>query len=95
MADHFGPEVLWRCIFQGDTTRIVYMVDDENRLVDVGECFGAVSGHEILKRSRSGADANLLDMENVRLLCSAHQTWVEDNPDAAHSIGLAKHSWEA
>ena len=29
MADHFGPEVLWRCIFQGDMWSDVGLVLDE------------------------------------------------------------------
>lgn len=54
-------------------------------------CFGDVNGHELLKRSRGGS---ITDMNNVVLLCSAHNTWVEDYPEVANQIGYAKHSWE-
>jgi len=55
-------------------------------------CFGDINGHELLKRSRGGS---ITDMSNVVLLCNAHNSWVEDYPELAHLIGLAKHSWEA
>ena len=54
-------------------------------------CFGSVHGHELLKRSRGGS---ITDMDNVVLLCSTHNSWVEDYPELAHELGLAKHSWE-
>ena len=54
-------------------------------------CFGPIAGHEILKRSRGGS---ITDMDNIMLACSMHNSWVEDNPDEAHRLGLAKHSWE-
>ena len=60
-----------------------------------GPCYGAVNGHEILKRSRAGStDENLLNIEGQVPLCSAHNTWVENEPEKAHEMGLSKHSWE-
>jgi hypothetical protein len=55
------------------------------------QCFGAVNGHELLKRSRGGS---ITDMDNVVLLCNYHNTWVEDYPEEANKMGLSKHSWE-
>lgn len=54
-------------------------------------CFGDINGHELLKRSRGGS---ITDMSNVVLLCNAHNSWVEDYPELAYDLGLAKHSWE-
>jgi len=54
-------------------------------------CYGEIHGHEILKRSRGGS---ITDMDNVVLLCDFHNGVVEDQPEAAHREGLARHSWE-
>jgi hypothetical protein len=54
-------------------------------------CFGDINGHELLKRSRGGS---ITDMTNVVLLCNVHNSWVEDYPELAYDLGLAKHSWE-
>jgi hypothetical protein len=81
----FGPQEWWRCL-----------VRDDSRLFDaMGECFGSVHGHEILKRSRAGrTNANLLNMDKVVLLCHHHNGWVENFPIEANELGLADH-WEA
>ena len=81
---HFGPREGWRCWFTAHPGLFV-----------AGGCFGELAGHEILKRSRAGStDANLLDMANIVILCQRHNSWVEDEPQLAHGLGLAKHSWE-
>ena len=54
-------------------------------------CFGAVHGHEILKRSRGGS---ITDMNNVILACDHHNSEIENHPEKAHRLGLARHSWE-
>jgi len=81
MIAHFGKRELWQCQI-GDV---------------IGTpCFGAVNGHEILSRARSGqSDANLLDMSGILLACNHHNSWIEDNPTKAHELGLTKHDWEA
>ena len=76
MLEKFGPKDKWRC--QGAM------------FMDV-RCYGAVHGHEILKRSRGGS---ITDMDNVVLLCDFHNGLVEDYPEQAHEAGLAQHSWE-
>ena len=81
----WGPQHTWRCWFRDRPAMILF----------AGPCHGSVAGHEILKRSRSGSDANLLDVNRQVPLCSFHNVWVEDNPNDANRIGLAKHSWEA
>jgi len=81
MIAHFGRRATWKCQI-GDI---------------IGTpCFGAVNGHEILSRARSGqSDANLLDMSGILLACNHHNGWIEDNPTKAHELGLTKHAWEA
>lgn len=79
----FGPRDGWMCWFR------------ENRLTGFPACYGELAGHEILKRSRAGsADENLLDVSRIVILCSLHNSWVEDNPVQAHELGLALHAWE-
>ena len=83
MEEHFGPKEGWVCWFM------------QHSLPIAGGCYGSLAGHEILKRSRAGStDKNLLDMENIVILCLRHNGWVECEPELAHSLGLAKHSWE-
>ena len=83
MEEHFGPKEGWVCWFM------------QHSLPIAGGCYGSLAGHEILKRSRAGStDKNLLDMENIVILCLRHNGWVECEPDLAHSLGLAKHAWE-
>ena len=79
MEQHFGPRESWVC---------------EGRGVIDTPCFGPINGHEVKSRSRYGSDKSLLDMDNIKLLCNYHNGWVEDNPQLAHELGLAKHSWE-
>ena len=80
MLAHFGKRETWKC--QGQT-------------VFPHKCFGAINGHEITSRARAGrADANLLDMSGIILLCDWLNGWIEDNPKKAHELGLTKHSWE-
>ena len=83
MEEHFGPREGWTCYFVA------------HPVIVAKGCYGPPSGHEILKRSRAGStDENLLDVEGIVILCARHQVWVEDFPKIAHSLGLAKHSWE-
>lgn len=85
LEQHFGPREGWRC----------WIKDRPAAVAIAGTCSGFVSAHEILKRSRAGStDANLLDVKGQELLCSKHQTWVEDHPIEANKLGLAKHAWE-
>ena len=48
--------------------------------------------HEPLTRARGGS---ILDETNVLALCLLHHTWTHDNPAAAKSLGLLRHSWES
>ena len=89
LEEHFGPRDEWHCTFHD----YAYGFRDEIDLTDFN-CFGFVNAHEILKRSRSRKDSNLLDVEGVALLCDFHNGWVERFPDLSHEMGLAKHSWE-
>lgn len=54
-------------------------------------CFGSVNGHEILKRSQGGS---LIEVSGQVRLCDRHNSWVEENPELAHQVGLMRHSWE-
>jgi hypothetical protein len=81
----WGPRDRWRCWF----------LDRPAAALMAGACYGEVWGHEILKRSRAGStDENLLDVDGQVPLCSHHNTFVEDHPDKAAELGLAKHAWE-
>jgi hypothetical protein len=55
-------------------------------------CVGALSVHEVSKRSRKPGCH--LDESDCVALCWLHQGWVEDHPLEAHALGLAKHAWE-
>ena len=80
MLVHFGKREFWKC---------------QMRDIIGTPCFGAVNGHEILSRARSGQrDANLLDMSGIMLACNHHNEWCESHPKEAHELGLTKHSWE-
>jgi hypothetical protein len=86
MLEYFGPRP-WKCYMHGVWTIALG--------IDVGPCYGRVDGHEVLKRSRAGStDENLLDMAGIRLLCSRHNTWIEDHPPEATRLGLADHAWD-
>lgn len=47
-------------------------------------CFGPSTPHHLRKASQGGG----YDRVNIVALCAAGNTWVEDNPDAAHALGL-------
>ena len=81
LEDNFGPRDTWRC----------WLVNRPALMVMMGGCYGAVAGHELVKRSQGGS---ITDPRNIILLCSRHNAWVEDFPDDAHKIGLMKHNWE-
>lgn len=80
----WGPKRWWRCWFK----------DRPAEMALAGPCAGIVDGHEILKRSRSGKDENLIDIDGQVPLCRYHNGWIENWPIEAHRMGLAKHSWE-
>lgn len=62
----------------------------------IGPCFGELTPHEVKSRTRAGrTDSNLLDPDGMMSLCAHHNTWCEDNPDAADALGLTMHSWES
>ena len=81
MEAKFGPRDFWSCSLRRNV----------DALYALGPCFGPVNGHELLKRSRGGS---ITDMENVVLLCNAHNEAVESHPLLAHEMGLARHAWE-
>ncbi len=86
MIEHFGEPSTWRC-----WVTLNPLLSEE-----MGPCYGDIHGHETTSRARAGqTDANLLDMNNVVLLCNVHNEWVESHPKAAHRLGLAKHGWES
>jgi hypothetical protein len=61
----------------------------------VGECFGPLTPHEILSRSRAGrTDENLLNADGMLTLCAHHNTWCEDHPPEAEALGLTMHAWD-
>lgn len=86
MEAKFGPRETWRCSFAD------YSRNPDLTMVAMITHFGAVNGHELLKRSRGGS---ITDMDNVVLLCDFHNEWVEIYPKEAHEMGLAKHAWES
>ena len=90
LEETFGSREHWDCSFHQWSSDLSWA----NKATEAA-CFGPVNAHEILKRSRSGKDSNLLNTENMTLLCNFHNLWVENNPDLAHLMGLAKNSWEA
>lgn len=55
-------------------------------------CRGQLDPHERIPRSvwRDG----YLVLANVISVCRAHHDWIDDNPDAAHDVGLHGKSWE-
>jgi hypothetical protein len=81
MEEKFGPREFWSCSLRRDIDALHLL----------GPCFGPINGHELLKRSRGGS---ITDMDNVVLLCSAHNEAVESHPLEAEKFGLSKHSWE-
>lgn len=87
MIEKFGLPSTWHCQFERyRCLHPIVKVQKQDR-----ECWGVVSGHEILKRSRGGS---IIDMSNVVLLCTYHNGWVEDHPYAANQLGLALHNWD-
>lgn len=81
LEENFGPRDTWQCWVKHRPALMVMM----------GGCYGAVNGHEILKRSQGGS---ITDPRNILLLCSRHNSWVEDYPEDAHRLGLMIHEWE-
>jgi len=80
LEEHFGKREDWKCSVRDILPTM---------------CWGEVNGHEILSRARAGrTDENLLDVSGIILVCNHHNTWIEDNPEEAHALGLTKHSWE-
>lgn len=57
-----------------------------------GRCSGELTAHEIVKRSQM-RDAHL-DPSNCLASCWGHNSWIEDNPDAARDLGLVRSNWE-
>lgn len=49
-------------------------------------CGGPITPHELRKQSASAAGR--YDVENIVALCAHGNTWVEDNPQLAHDLGL-------
>lgn len=74
----FGPREVWRCLVRDRPAWLAFM----------GPCLGPVNGHELLKRGQGGS---ITDVRNIVMLCNHHNGWVEDNPDAATSLGLVIH----
>lgn len=48
------------------------------------KCLGPLGPHHLHKQSAGGGD----DPEGMVALCSAANSWVENNPDLAHALGL-------
>ena len=47
-------------------------------------CRGRVTPHHLRKEGQGG----LWSLDNLVTLCQGHNGWVEDQPDAAHALGL-------
>ncbi len=82
LEENFGPRDTWQCWVSHRPAMALIM----------GGCYGAVNGHEIVKRSqwRDG----ILEPKNILMLCNLHNEFVEREPDIAHKFGLMKHRWE-
>lgn len=61
-------------------------------LVREVRCGGPLDAHEIVPRS--AWSRGYLDVDNVVIVCRRHHTWIDNNPEAAHTVGLHKMSWE-
>lgn len=58
----------------------------------VGKCAGqALTPHHLCKAGQGGP----WSPENLVTLCSAHNRWVEDEPDHAHALGLVIRAGES
>ena len=53
-------------------------------LPDTGPCSGVLTVHHLRKSAQGGP----YTLVNLLSLCAGHNTWVEDNPDLAHELGL-------
>ena len=80
----WGPRP-WSCYLSYQQGKAVhpYSVNP----VIIPACMGRVDGHELLKRSQGGS---ITDPSNMVPLCSRHNGWVEDEPDAAYDLGLVR-----
>ena len=85
LREAWGPKP-WLCQFARFGSR--HLAGVEISMQEL-RCFGEVDGHEILKRSRSGRDENLLDPSGMVPLCSHHNSWVERFPKEAEALGLS------
>lgn len=61
-------------------------------LVPEIRCGGPLDAHELVPRSAWAQ--GYLDVDNVMIVCRAHHRWIDNNPEAAHAVGLHKMSWE-
>ncbi len=59
--------------------------------IDTG-CDGAADdGHELLSRARAGStDANLLDVDGIIPVGRACHRWIDEHPNDAERLGLAR-----
>lgn len=57
------------------------------------ECWGIHEVHH-LKRRPHCTDAEKVDPDNGRLLCTVHHNWVTEHPEKASLIGLHLWSYE-
>lgn len=59
---------------------------DTGRRVTVPSCWGILEAHHLGKQSQQGEDT----LDNEVTLCTGHNRWVEDQPDAARFFGLVE-----
>ena len=84
LVEAWGPRP-WKCRFP----QIMLETGIIPANVAYWKCSGEVNGHEVLKRTRSGKDSNLLDIEGIEPLCDFHNDHVEQFPKEAQLMGLA------
>lgn len=52
-------------------------------------CFGRLEIHHLRNRGMGGSgDPTIHDLDNLMVLCSLHNGWVEDHPHVARELGL-------
>lgn len=73
----------------------VFARDRYCRLIDradvAGTCRGPLTPHHLRKASAGGGYTE----DNLVALCAGHNTWVEDEPDLAYSLGLVRRRGDA
>lgn len=52
----------------------------------VGDCFGPLTPHHLLKASAGGEYV----VDNLTTLCAHHNGWVEDHPRVATELGMVR-----